>query len=93
MVGAVFVCLAIIIFALKIRSFFVSKKVRSTTFREIAEVRSNLTHTRDEFSHEAMSLYDLELKNRDNKNNESAINLEEIKKANFIVSPIFFFRQ
>lgn len=75
--------LTIIIFALKIRSFFVSKKVRSTTFREIAELRSNLTNTRDDFSHEVMSLHVLDSKDKDDKNNESAINLEEIKKANF----------
>jgi hypothetical protein len=56
--------LVISFLAMKVRSSMVTKRVRSTTFNEIAELRSNLRLTQNEFRQETISLQELSMKRK-----------------------------
>jgi hypothetical protein len=61
---ACLITLAIVFGLLKMRSSFVSKRVRSTTFNEIAELRSNLRLTQNEFRQETINLQQLKIEDK-----------------------------
>ena len=57
------VCLALFFVLAKIRSSFVSKRIRTSTFNEIAELRTNLRLTQNEFRQETLCLQELNAEN------------------------------
>jgi len=60
-IGCIIFCILIAL-AMKVRSSMVTKRVRTSTFNEIAELRANLRQTEIEFRQETIGLQELSMK-------------------------------